>query len=443
MEQAPHKTCGEAGWHRSEYLIYAKIPEGDGYSVLDLYQGSFTVLTSVELYLLSIVDTLDTAHPALDKFRKFGLVVNFDQVAALEASGRSRCGLSSAVDLTICPTIGCNFDCPYCFEDHHSGQMSPEVQDQVVQLAQKMLQSFGARQLHVTWFGGEPLLAPGVIESLSVRLIELAERKGAEYSACIVTNGYLLNERNIALLERCRINQAQITLDGMEEVHDRTRHLAGGGKTFAHICGNLRSSKLPFEVRIRHNVYEDNLDQTEPLKAFVKQLALESGNDLRYYPALVCGNAKLERRDRTLNPLREKTAVMDLEMELEAARYMAKGGVYCGANVLSCVSIDDAGRLYKCWSDVDKPERSYGTVSSWDPDRPVFSAEHPDILAGYLNTCCPTPDPRCRKCLWLPMCCGGCPSKRFDGKRSCFSFRDDPGAFALAVYHSKKNQLSC
>ena len=441
MSQSLHKTCGEAGWRRSDYLVYAKLPEGDGYAVLDLYQGSFTVLTSFELYLLSVVETLDQAHPILEKFRKLGLIVNFDQAAALDASGRSRCGLSSQVKITICPTMGCNFDCPYCFEDHRAGKMSPEVQDQVVKLAEKMLQCFGARELNVTWFGGEPLLAPDVIESISTRLMELTDRSGVKYNANIITNGYLLDERNAALLSRCRVGEAQITLDGVEEGHDRTRHLAGGGKTFRRICGNLRSVKLPFKVHIRHNVHKGNQHEIETLKAFVKHLAEESGNDLQYYPALVCGNEKLERRDASLGLLREETAAMDLELELEAERYRPKGGVYCGATVLHDVAIDDADRLYKCWEEVDKPENSFGTAASWEPDSPITSAEKPDALSRYLNTCCPAPNPACRNCLWLPICSGGCPRRRFSGDRICFSFKEDPEAFALAVYRSKMKQV--
>ena len=417
-------------------MIYAKIPEKDGYAVLDLYQGSFVVLTSAELYLLSIVEELDAGHPALEKFRKFGLIVNFDQAAVFNASGRFGCGHSSLITLTICPTLGCNFDCPYCFEDHRAGKMSPETQDQVVQLAQKMLRSFGARQLRVSWYGGEPLLAPDVIESLSVRLMDLAEREGVKYSAGIVTNGYLLGEKNVRLLERCKVDTAQITLDGVEETHDRTRHLAGGGKTFGRICENLRKNRISFRVKIRHNVYEDNLNDVETTRAFVKQLAQESGNDLVYYPALVRGNEKQKQRSETLSTLQEKEAIKHLALELEASRYRAKGGIFCDASILSSVSIDDVGRLYSCWEEVDKPERSFANVGSWDPDSPFTSAEHPDLLASYLNTCCPVPDPVCRECLWLPMCCGGCPRRAIDGERTCFAFKDDPEAFALAVYRA-------
>jgi len=440
MKRVFHTTCGGNGWHLSEYLVYAKIPDSSGYAVLDLYQGSYTILSSAELYLLSVFETLDPDHPALEKFRKFGLIVNFNQAAALDAAGRSNCGLSSTVNLTICPTMGCNFDCPYCFEDHRSGRMAPQVQEQVVQLAEKLLHRFCAKRLSISWFGGKPLLSPDIIGSLSLRLIELANSKGAEYSAMIVTNGYLLNEENTELLKRCKVGQAQITLDGLEEAHDRTRHLAGGGKTFTHICDNLRR-KLPFQILIRHNVHRDNLVEVEPLRNFTEQLAQESGNNLMYYPSLISGNEHLERRNPSVSPLQQETAIRELELELEAGRYKAKGGSYCGANILSSVAVDDVGRLYKCWTDVDKPERSYGTIISWDVDKPIASAQNPDILSAYLNNSCPTPDPECRDCLLLPICCGGCPRKRFDGNRYCLSFKDDPEAFALAVYRSKKKQV--
>ncbi len=71
------------------------------------------------------------------------------------------------VGLTICTTMGCNFDCPYCFENHKAGKMSAEVQDDVVALAERMLDAAQRKALSVTWFGGEPLLAPDVIEALS------------------------------------------------------------------------------------------------------------------------------------------------------------------------------------------------------------------------------------------------------------------------------------
>lgn len=44
-----------------------------------------------------------------------------------------------AVYITICPTLACNFECPYCFEDRGRGKMASEIQDDIVRLAERML----------------------------------------------------------------------------------------------------------------------------------------------------------------------------------------------------------------------------------------------------------------------------------------------------------------
>ena len=436
QETTKVRTCKEAGWHISRYLVFAQIPESESFGVMSLYQGSFTVLSKTEAMMLSIAEELDEDHPGLEKLKKFGFIVNFDEKEALNASARIRCSGSGGVRLTICPTMGCNFDCPYCFENHRAGRMSQETQDAVVTLAQKMMDTYGEKNLSVTWFGGEPLLAPDIIEALTLRLRPMAEARGGHYSAIIITNGYLLNEKNIALLERCDVRIAQVTLDGLGEVHDRTRHLAGGGATFERIVSNLTENKMSFLVKLRHNVYAENLDQVEPLKAYVEKMARESGNNIHYYTALVSANTVMEERGNLVDRLEDEERARELTLRQEANRYSAKQGTYCMANHLAAIGIDDMGRLYKCWENVDKPETSFGDVMTWDPVNPIRTAEIPDNMTRYLNTCCPCPTPECEDCLWLPMCCGGCPRRRLDGEDVCFSFKDDPEAFCLAVYKS-------
>ena len=426
------KTASEAGWRVSRYNLAAPIPGTDRVAIANLFRGTCGAYTPIELYLLDELETLDAEHPILKRFRERGLIVNFDEQAALEAMGRTGCA-DESVGLTICPTMGCNFDCPYCFENHKSGKMTRQTQEDVVGLAERMLDAAGKKTLHVTWFGGEPLLAPDVIEGLSGRLIALCDARGAEYRASIVTNGYLLTQELADMLGGCRVEAAQITLDGLGAAHDRTRHLAGGGPTFERIADNLRRLKLPFRVSVRHNIHADNRGEIKVLRAFVEQLAEESGNRIGYYPAPVSGNDASDDRGGGVDLLCASDA-SEIGIAREAWRFTAGRGQFCLAHRLLGLGIDEKGNLHKCWEDVDKPEHSFGTAARWDPKDPIATAERPDNLTCYLNTTLPNGDEECRECIWLPTCVGGCPNKRLYYRRQCLPFRDEPEKYVLALH---------
>lgn len=433
QESGSTRTAGEADWHASRYNLFASVPDSNMTAIANLFRGTCAEYTPIECYLLSVLEELDEHHPIIERFAKRGIIANFDERAALEAKGRAACAGVRRVGITICPTMGCNFDCPYCFESHGTGKMSPEVQDDVVALAERMLEASGAQRMHISWFGGEPLLAPDIIESLSERLIALAEQRGVGYSASIITNGYLLTQENADLLARCRVGNAQVTIDGLGATHDATRHLAGGGATFERIVANLRTGSLPFSVNVRHNVHEDNRHEVDELKAFVEQLAQESGNKISYYSAPVSGSATADERGEQVGLLCGEEA-SEVGVRLEANRFSVGRGHYCGANNIWSVGVDERGNLHKCWEAVDKQEISFGTAHDWDPMDPLATASNPDNLTCFLNTAIPVPDKECQECVWLPTCVGGCPYKRLFDHRSCIPFRDHPEAYVLALH---------
>ena len=94
-------------------------------------------------------------------------------------------------------------------------------------------------KLVITWYGGEPLLAIEPIEELTYKFKEICKQFNIEYSASIITNGYLLTESVCDMLLELDITDAQITLDGNAKIHNSRRPLANGGNTYDTIINNL------------------------------------------------------------------------------------------------------------------------------------------------------------------------------------------------------------
>ncbi len=433
------KTAGEAGWHISRYNLSAPLPGGGRTAVVNLYRGSCVELSMPEMYLLSVAEELDEDHPILKSFAKRGLIVRFDERAVLEACGRASSVRAPSVGMTICPTMSCNFDCPYCFERHRCGQMSSQVQQDVISLAQRMLEASGAKELSVTWFGGEPLLQPGIIQNMSERLISLCEKRSVKYSAMIVSNGYLLNPEIVKILERGRVEDMQITLDGIGEAHNATRHLAGGGASYEKIMSSLRTLKLPFRVHVRHNIHAGNLSEYEKLEELIRRTARESGNELSCYPASVDGsNPGKGWYGPERNACEDDLSGIFLRKETGGSRHSGHDrGHYCMAGNLLNVCVDELGNLYKCWDDVADPDRSFAKASEWDILNPFDTASRVDILTAYMNSSLPISEEKCRECRWLPLCSGGCPHRRLmDGTGNCLPFKDRPEDYVLARYQA-------
>jgi uncharacterized protein len=142
------------------------------------------------------------------------------------------------MELTLFVDHQCNLRCTYCYNgEKFSRRMSREVLEKAARLALGKARG----ELHVSFFGGEPLLHPDFVEEA----IELFEREAPRLSPGLAlryimnTNGTLLDERAIRLL-RSRPFVVNISLDGAPEVHDKVRLTAGGRGTYAVVEGGIR-----------------------------------------------------------------------------------------------------------------------------------------------------------------------------------------------------------
>ncbi len=99
---------------------------------------------------------------------KFVCNESFDELLYLKNKYLASKYGSSVLELTIIPTLECNFSCPYCFVDKQPGKMSREVQDDIIRYVSRRIG--GIEALRISYFGGEPLLAMDEIENLSKKL---------------------------------------------------------------------------------------------------------------------------------------------------------------------------------------------------------------------------------------------------------------------------------
>lgn len=358
-------------------------------------------------------------HRHVLQLRKAGFLTDFDEIAHLGALVRARCGQSRRLSLVICPTLMCNFACPYCYETARGGRMTPETQDKVIAFSERLMRMGHPAEMQVTWYGGEPLLEPEIIQALSERLIALCEKYAITYNANMVTNGYHLTGPVVSMLKTCRITQIQVTLDGPNaQTHDATRHLRGGGGTFDRIMENISNPELPCHITVRCNVHSENApfygQLEERIKAFEKRVSV--------YPGYMDPDGSFIGKEMAY----EDYSLLYCEHASEPNR-LKYHGPYCKTPYAFNITVDERGNLYKCWEHVGVEPLIIGHIDSFDLTDPLSTSA--TLMTDYLNMAWPDEDAECMSCELLPACMGGCPIKRVRGMKQCI-----PEKYALDDY---------
>jgi len=137
--------------------------------------------------------------------------------------------------------LDCNLACKYCYEKAQRGRhyMSSRTADLLMDYVKKDPLS-GGKDIHISFYGGEPLLSYDLISHISETLDKAADEKGVGCSFSIVTNGTLLTSGKAKTLASLGLKDVKITIDGPKESHDRLRPFRSGSGSFDIIIGNLK-----------------------------------------------------------------------------------------------------------------------------------------------------------------------------------------------------------
>lgn len=162
----------------------------------------------------------------------------------------------SITHYTILPTTACNARCYYCFEQGaKTATMTEIVANDVVDF---ISQNCGEKkEVYISWFGGEPLVAHHRIDQISRGLKE----KGVTYSSMIITNGLLFDDEMVNRAKALwNVTGVQITVDGAEANTNRIKAFQDStDNPYQRVLDNIGILlKKEIDVTLRMNFDIDN-----------------------------------------------------------------------------------------------------------------------------------------------------------------------------------------
>ena len=386
-----------------------------------------------------IINGEDISDEKLQTLLKKGFIVplNFNELDQIKRNHYLSKYQEKKANLTIIPTLDCDFICTYCCQTEVDKTelsrveiMSEEIEEYITNYIKKSLAS--DTKLHVLWYGGEPLLAIDRIHSLSKKIIEITNEKKIRYGSFMITNGYHLNKLNIKKLVESKITSFQVTVDGPKEIHDKRKKYCKSASSFETILSNIENISNEPSVKmviLRINVDKLNKDYVLYLLDHLKKRNFQLQKKIKINIAPIvtemapdfyvkhCLSPK-EFSDIQL-PFYSKALDLGFQIYVKPNRKFSS----CGSLNFNNFTVLPNGELYKCLDTIDRKESSVGKLTK----------EGIEFNSQEINKWSSLPAFRksCQNCSVLPLCLGGCPNKiqSFNGKNqrlpktSCTPFK--------------------
>jgi uncharacterized protein len=317
---------------------------------------------------------------------------------------------TQTLHFTIAPTLNCNFNCVYCFEnrDSHCGKMmSIDTQKRLLDFFKEQLESKHPKICDIMWYGGEPLLGLPVIKNLSEQFLVSCKEAHIDYAAGMITNGYCLTPAVCDQLITLNVSFLQITLDGPESINDCRRILKDGSGSYAQVVENMRHAckKIPISVRINidksnHNSIQFLLDDFEHRGINLK--------DIHIYLGHVNENDNSEANhnhiSRNTFAHLESNFLTQMNTKTNNAAYLSFAPFSCGLGKNSAYLVGPKGEMYQCYDDFGNESMIIGSIFS----NKRFKSDYVKEFTAFD----PMEHSMCRDCTVLPLCMGGCHKQR-------------------------------
>lgn len=249
--------------------------------------------------------------------------------------------------LTILTTEACNFSCFYCHQKHNPIHLRNEMAQAIERFVES--RASGLDRLDISWFGGEPLVNKKMVLALSQAFVEICDANGISLHSAMSTNAYYLDKALFVKLLDLEFKRFQITFDGPEEIHNKSRTSKDGKETFSVIWNNVVSFKSvgkSFEIIIRVHVRPDTIRY---IPDFISKLSSEFSNDDRFKIMLTDVRRWGGPHDEKIITFNDHGAEVDRLRALVPEKNIAiKDNEYCSAADPTHFTIRPDGTIVKC-----------------------------------------------------------------------------------------------
>lgn len=414
----------------SNYNIF--FPNEDKIIGYNSLSDNFVILEPVlhELFQASvhenIIEELPSVHENLyDILLEKGFVID-DHINEFEEIKR----ISNETDfdethyeLTINPTMNCNFKCWYCYETHiKDSKMDQGTLENILKhIDNVLLEKKGVlKKFTLQWFGGEPMLYfKKVVLPMMREIYPKMVANGIKFESGFTTNGLLINQ---GILDGCKefgVSGFQITLDGHRERHNKVRFISESRGSYDKIVSNIKLClRNKLHVTTRVNISEETVDDLLKIIDDFKDISFE---DKQY---LIFSFHEVWQEEKNLTA--DISAIVEqFRFNNLKSNYLGENNASirnsCYADKLNHATINYNGDVFKCTArDFEDTSRE----GKLDENGAIqWNEKFQQRIYDTRFTNKP-----CLECKILPICNGGCSQHRLEhvGEDYCiFNFNED------------------
>ena len=175
----------------------------------------------------------------------------------------------------------CNLTCKHCYAISADKDFPNELDTAQVFEVMDNLKQFRVPVLILS--GGEPLMRPDIFE--------IAHRaKAMGFYTALSTNGTLIDEANIDRIAEVGFDYLGISIDGIEQTHDKFRRKEGSYQASMHGLRLCRDRDI--KVGLRFTMTQDNAPELPQLLELMDRESINSTSPISTMPVAVTRTAR-------------------------------------------------------------------------------------------------------------------------------------------------------